>query len=106
MPAPEISVLESDRGEIPQAIETFQQAIATTDTYAETRHNLALTMLQMPNQRALLPDIIHNFERAIEIDPRFYRSYLSLADLYQQLGDPEKSAFYHAKATALMTPAP
>ena len=53
----------------------------------------------MPDQRAHIPEVIEHLNRAIEIDPRFYRSYQLLGDVYiRLLNDPEKAGFYHEKA--------
>ena len=94
-----LALYYSDQGQYTAAIEQFKEAIATGDTYAETHHNLALTYLNMPDQRAHIPEVIEHLNRAIEIDPRFYRSYQLLGDVYiRLLNDPEKAEFYHQKA--------
>jgi tetratricopeptide (TPR) repeat protein len=83
---------------IPMAIQEYRRAIMEGDTYAETHYNLALTLLALPDQKAQIPQIIKELKRSIEIEPRFYRSYDALAQLYAQSGDQEKAATYRQKA--------
>ncbi|MDP9127696.1 MAG: hypothetical protein M3N08_05495 [Pseudomonadota bacterium] len=81
-----------DKGDYPAAIAEFKKAISMTDTYAETRHNLALAILHLPNPESHIPEAIENLNRALEIDPQFYRSWDALAIIYEHIGDPENEA--------------
>jgi len=87
-----------DRGEPEKALHELQLAVAMTDSYAETRHNMALIYLQLPNANAHVPEAIANLNRALEIDPHFYRSDLALAQIYRQTGDEAQAQYYEAKA--------
>jgi len=98
-----LALYYADHGDYPDAVDQFKQAINTADSYAETRHNLALIYLRMPDQKAHVQDAIDNLDRAIQIDPTFYRSYQTLSDIYGVLlNDKEKADFYHARAAELI----
>jgi tetratricopeptide (TPR) repeat protein len=86
---------ESDR--LPEALEEYRKAIAITDTYAETRHNYALTLLRLPDPDSHVQEAIDNLNRALEIDPNFYRSYEALSIIYEHKGDHAKAAEYMAQ---------
>lgn len=88
-------------GDLTGAVEQFKQAIAISDSYAETRHNLALIYLRM-DQKEHVQDALDNLNRAIEIDPNFYRSYQTMGDIYGTLlNDPDKATYYHNRAAEL-----
>jgi tetratricopeptide (TPR) repeat protein len=91
-----------ERREYTLAIEEFHKAIATSDTYAETRHNLAVSLLNLPDRDSHVDEAIANLNRALEIDPNFYRSYIVLSQVYAYLKDRTKADFYRQKAEALL----
>jgi hypothetical protein len=97
-----LALYYADHGEPDKALAQFKQAIDLSDTYAETRHNLALTYLHMPDPAAHIDDAIENLKRALEIDPRFYRSAQALAAIYSQRGDTETARMYQDRANALI----
>jgi tetratricopeptide (TPR) repeat protein len=111
-----LALAYGERGDFPAAIGEFNKAIAITDTYAETRHNLALAVLNVSDRDAHIPEAIDDLNRALQIDPTFYRSYQALAQIYAYLGrkeraygdgqtaqaDDERSAFYKQKGEALL----
>lgn len=88
----------ADEGDYPAAITEFEKTIALTDTYAETRYNLALVLLKLPNQREAIPLAIDSLNRALEIDPHFYRAWEALANIYDALGDKQQAAEDRTKA--------
>jgi tetratricopeptide (TPR) repeat protein len=91
-----------DRHEVAKAIEEFKLAIAISDSYAETRFNYALALMNLPDQRAHIPEAIDNLNRSLEIDPNFYRSYDTLAKIYDFIGEHDKAVPYRQKADELM----
>ena len=93
-----------DRHETQKAIEEYHRAIKEGDTYAETHYNLALALLGLPDQREEMPEAIAQLERSVEIEPRFYRSYETLAQIYAYLGDNVKADAYRAKARQILGP--
>ncbi len=92
-----LAMAYTDRNNYELGIVEYKKAIAITDTYAETWHNLALAYLNLPDPDKHVPEAIGALNRAIEIDPRFYRSYMALADIYAHTGDSEKEAYYRRK---------
>jgi tetratricopeptide (TPR) repeat protein len=99
-----LALYYSDRGQYADSIEQFNEAIKLSDVYAETRYNMALTYLHMPDQRGHVDVAIENLNRSLEIDPNFYRSYNLLSDIYRVLlNDPAKAAAYHERATAIIS---
>ena len=94
-----LALYYSDHGQYDKAIEQFNEAIKISDIYAETRFNLAVTYLHLPDQRAHVTEAIENLNRSLDIDPNFYRSYNMLGDIYEVLlNDPVKAASYHARS--------
>jgi Tfp pilus assembly protein PilF len=73
-----------------KAIEHYLKAIEISDSYAQTRHNLALVYLNSGNLQAG----IEQLQKAISINRNFYQSYEILSLVYEKLGDAEKSAEY------------
>jgi hypothetical protein len=97
-----LALYYADHNDFPNSLEQFRQAVAISDTYAETRHNIALIYMRMPDQMAHVQDAINNLNRAIELDPTFYRSYQTLGDIYELiLHDPDKASYYHQRAAEL-----
>ncbi|MDR3449062.1 MAG: hypothetical protein P4M15_04835 [Alphaproteobacteria bacterium] len=92
----------SSQGRLDEGAAQLKEAIQISDTYAETRHNLALIYLRMPNQQAHIQDAIDNLNRALEIDPNFYRSCETLSQLYGALGDKEKADYYRERAEEIL----
>ena len=80
-----------EAGSLDEAIEEFHKAIAITDSYAETRNNLAVTLLMLPDSKAHIPEALDNLNRALVIDPNYYRSYEVLALIYDNQGNHKKS---------------
>lgn len=87
-----------DEGDYPAAVTEFQKAITRDDAYAETRYNLALAFLRLPNPDAHVPEAIASLNRSIELDPTFYRAWETLAAIYDHLGDTGKASNARAKA--------
>jgi tetratricopeptide (TPR) repeat protein len=99
-----LALYYSDHGQYDESVEQFNEAIKSSDSYAETRYNLALTYLRISNQQENVSKAIENLQRSIEIEPGFYRSYQTLGDIYGLLlHDQEKADSYHAKAEAIIT---
>jgi tetratricopeptide (TPR) repeat protein len=99
-----LAMAYAEQNDYPNAIAEFQKAIALGDTYAEVHYNLALTLLKLPDQQSHMNEIVAHLERAIAIDPNFFRSYLILSQIYRQNGNSDKAADYAAKARQLMSP--
>lgn len=91
-----------NQGDYDDAIDQFKQALAISDTYARTWYNLAVTYLHMPNQSAHIQDAIESLNKSLAVDPKFYRSYKLLGDIYEFLGDQDKAKNYHDKASTLL----
>ncbi|MDR3425428.1 MAG: tetratricopeptide repeat protein [Alphaproteobacteria bacterium] len=97
-----LALYYSNRGDYDDALKQFQKAIETGDTYAETRYNLALTLLREPDQRANVSSAIENLKRSVEIDPSFFRSDQLLGEIYDNiLHDKEKADYYYGQAAVL-----
>lgn len=91
-----------ERREYDLAIEEFHKAIATSDTYAETRHNLGVSLLSLPDRQKHVDEAILNLKRALEIDPNFFRADIVLSQVYAFLKDSQKADEYRAKAEAIL----
>lgn len=63
-------------------IENLEECARCHFHYAEA---LALTFQTSPKQAQILPEIIHHYQRAIEITPLAYNSYISLGRFFYSL---------------------
>jgi tetratricopeptide (TPR) repeat protein len=93
-----LALAYAERGDLTQALDEFQKAIHITDTYAETQHNYALTLLNLPDQASHINEAIEHLNRSLEIDPNFYRSLDALAAIYEHLGDHSRAEDYRRRA--------
>ncbi len=84
----------ADKGNHSEAIESYLKAIALSDVYPNTHHNLANTYIALAEYELAEQE----FLKAIALDKDFYYSYLSLGRLYLFQGDSEKAAFYLKEA--------
>jgi tetratricopeptide (TPR) repeat protein len=96
-------VYYSDEGDYAAAIEQFKQALAVSDTLAETHQNLAATYMRMPDHAEHMQQIMQNYNRALEIDPNFYFAARALGDIYGKLGDQDKAKYYNDRADAILS---
>jgi Tfp pilus assembly protein PilF len=85
-------------GNLPQAIEEYKTSVREGDTYAETHYNLALAYMSLPDQKANQPLAVAELQRALQMEPRFYRAYVALAAISDYNGDPTRAAMYREKA--------
>lgn len=77
--------------QLPEAIEELRKAIKEGDTYAETHHNLALALLSLPDGATRKEEAIKESLKALEIEPKFYRSHLLLSQIYASMNKDEES---------------
>jgi tetratricopeptide (TPR) repeat protein len=96
-----LAIAYMDKGQLDEAVAEYHKAIATSDTYPETRHNLAICLLKYPDQAAHWDDAISNLKRATEIDPNFYRSYGMLGVMYHFKGQDDIAVPYANKSLEL-----
>ena len=98
-----LALYYSGQGNLKAALEQFDKAVKATDSYAETRYNMALTHLKI-NQAANADIAIENLNRSLQIDPSFYRSYLALSAIYLHLKkDQQKADEYKRKADEVLS---
>lgn len=83
----------SSRGDLVQAQASYEKAIQSSDEYPQTRHNLALLLLQTGK----IDEALQHFERAIQLNPDFYHSYSYMAEIYKIKKQPEMQAEYLRK---------
>lgn len=96
-----LALYYSDKGEYQRAIEQFKQAIATSDSYAETHHNLALTYLRAGMGGGNIFKAIEELKRAVELDQNFYRSWQVLGELLAMTGEKQQAEICRARGKAL-----
>jgi tetratricopeptide (TPR) repeat protein len=97
-----LALYYSDQHEYAKALDQFRQAVKVSDTYAETRYNLAITYLHLPDRSGNIQMAIENLNRSLQIDPGFYRSYQLLGEIYGTLlGDKEKADYYNRLGSVL-----
>jgi hypothetical protein len=107
-------------GQYEEAIRQFRVEVALSDNFAEAHYNLGtalinaaqvrydsagvVTIIRIDPGSPSLVESIQHFQRAVELDPNYYRAYDALAYVYgNHLGDHAKEAEYRAKAAAIRT---
>ncbi len=100
-----LALYYSDRNQYDDAIEQFLKAIETSDIYAETRYNLAVTYLRKSRSKETIGKSIEHAKHALEIQPNFYRADELLSFIYKTyLNDPKTADYYDAKAKEAYNP--
>jgi len=87
-----------DKGDLRGAIDEFHIANAINDSFVEAHNDLAVALIESPDREANIPEAIKNLERAIELDPNYYRSYELLAIIYSHTHESEKEKTAKDKA--------
>ena len=49
-----------------------------------------------------LQDMLACLQRSLELDPNYYRSDELLADIYHDLGDNDKAAYFHDRTEEIL----
>jgi serine/threonine protein kinase len=70
--------LLQQRGEIKEAIKSYQRALALNSSYGEAHYNLADAYEEIPNY----DKAVEEYQRAIDADVSFYEAYNNLSRLY------------------------
>jgi len=97
-----LALYYSDNVQYDAAIEQFQKALESSDIYAETRYNYAVTLLRKSQDKETMKKVFDNIDLSLKIQPNFYRSYQLLGDIYEKLlNDKSKADYYHARAKEL-----
>ena len=89
-----LAMAYSDLGQDDLALQHYNAAIRLSDVYSETHHNMALLLLRRREDAAA----IEHLQRALAINPDFFRSASVLAQIYEGQNDLEKSRFYENQA--------
>jgi tetratricopeptide (TPR) repeat protein len=88
-----LAMAYSEKGADDLAIQNYLAAIALSDTYPQTQHNLGLLYAKHED---FLQATIH-LRRAIEINRDFYYSYGALSEIYTKIGASKEAQEYEAK---------
>jgi tetratricopeptide (TPR) repeat protein len=96
-----VGVAYAELKQYDKAVEEFRHAIRVSDTIAESHLNLGIALLNLPDQKAHIPEAIEELKRAIEMNPALYQPYAMLALIYKFTGDTQKAEFYDRKAAEL-----
>jgi tetratricopeptide (TPR) repeat protein len=105
-------------GQYEEAVRQFRIEVALSDNFAEAHYNLgtalinaaqvrydlagAVTITRINPTSPYLTESIEHFQRALALDPDYYRAYDALAYVYgNHLGDHAKESEYHARAAAI-----
>jgi tetratricopeptide (TPR) repeat protein len=93
-----------NQGKYDEAIGQYRLALQGAENYPRAHTNLAIAIISRDDSPSSIDEGVAHFMRAIELNPRFYSAYTGLADLYQHIGDHEKSDYYRARADQLKPP--
>lgn len=88
-----LAMAYDQEGRVSEAIMTYRESISIQDTYPQTHHNLARSLLRQNN----FEDAIKELEAATSMDPNFYHSYGTLSEIYAHLGNQKKSDEYRLR---------
>jgi tetratricopeptide (TPR) repeat protein len=84
----------------------FREATRISDSYAETRYNMAINDLRISNKEHI-DRALADLDRALEIDPHFFRAWQLKGDIYAKfLSDPQKAEENYARAKMEFQPSP
>lgn len=97
-----LAMAYSEKGQFDKAVVEYRRAIEISDTYAETRHNLAVALLNLPDREERIPEALQELDRALEIDPNFYRAYLALMNIALYQKQMDKAEAYKKKAEDIL----
>ena len=86
-----------ERGELPQAISTFERALALQPAFAEGWLELGTAHMLLRN----LPRAIGAYQRAVALEPSLAEAHANLALAYQEQGRPEEAIAAYRAALAL-----
>jgi len=92
-----LSVVAIRRGDPEDGIMMIRRALALGADTALLHNNLAIALMNSAEAPSHIDEIREEFERALALDPDYYRSYFGLSGFYQNLGDGDKSAYYRSK---------
>lgn len=71
------------QGNLPKAIEEFQEAIAINPQYGDAYHNLANTYRELGQEK----EALENYQKATSFNPSLWQSYQNLGIIYYQQGN-------------------
>lgn len=83
-----LAMAQADRGNIGEALENYQKALAISPGYPQIYHNIG-NLLQTQNQSV---EALKYFQKALEVDPTFTFSYPKALQLAIRLKDASASA--------------
>lgn len=97
-----LGIVYALQGQYGLAIRDYQMALAINNNSADAHYNLGLIMLEVDHSS---PESINegmkHIQRAVELDPDFYRAYEEMARVNAFLGDREKESENRARAVAI-----
>ncbi len=97
-----IAMAYDDAGDNASAIKHYEQAILIEDNYAQTRYNLASILLKTSSSPAVQAQALAHLQRAIEINPDFFRAYKLMSQIYRAQGLDAKAKEAELKFLNLM----
>jgi tetratricopeptide (TPR) repeat protein len=96
-----LGVVYGEKEDYMQALEQFRRSLALFEKNAEAHYNLGAVMILADHSQALVMEGVTHFQRALEIDPDYYKAYEGLAYVSAHLGDRTGESEYLAKAAAI-----
>jgi tetratricopeptide (TPR) repeat protein len=90
----------ADNGQYELAIRQFRLATAYSER-AVVHSNSGIILLKRDLSPATIAEAMKDFQRALELDPDFYRADDALAFVYARIGDQAKESEYRASAAAI-----
>jgi protein O-mannosyl-transferase len=88
-----LAMAYSETGQEDKAIEHYKIAIAISDVYPQTHHNLARAMMQKND----MPGAVKELQTALRIDPNFWQSALLLSQMYEAAGAKDLAKSYRER---------
>ena len=78
-----LGIVLTDQGDIDQAIDHYQHAVALRPAYAEAHYNLGLLLVE----QGRVDDAIAHYQKALEIQPEYGEASCNLANAFISKGD-------------------
>jgi len=100
----ELGTAQARRGDLAEAVETYERALALDGKYPALHNNLGTAYLSLAlkeNDNRAVKKAMDQFKKAIELDPRYPLPYNGLGTVYRQTGDVEGAVFCWEKVLEL-----
>jgi tetratricopeptide (TPR) repeat protein len=92
-----LGIAVAQRGEVDEALDQFQKALALNPRYAEARYNLGLAFAQ----KGRIDDAMAQYQKALDADPNIAQAHNNLGNAFLQKGNLDQAIAQYQSALAI-----